>query len=102
MYHTVQMDLQCYEKIPDEKTLCCLSNKNKFQTLYKLARNKLFDKEHFCIYCGMIDFDKDWMKIHIKNNHDECGKVFPIFRCKICKRTIMRDEIMKHHIQHHI
>lgn len=94
------MDLNCYEQMPVEKTLE-LSRKNKIKTLYKLARNELFYTKYFCMYCGIIDSDKEWIQIHIKNLHDECGKAIKVFRCKMCVYTIIENEIMNHHVQYH-
>lgn len=94
------MDLQCYENMPNEKTLD-LPHKDKTKTLYKLARSKIFGKHYCCVYCGMMDFDGEWLQIHVKNFHDECGIAIPMYECKICKHMIMKNEIIKHIIQKH-
>lgn len=95
------MDLKCHEQMPDEKTMD-LSRKTIIKTLYKLARKKLFKKEYFCMYCGMLDFDKEWMQIHIKNFHDEFIKIVTMFQCKICGETVMKNDIITHNIQKHV
>lgn len=92
------MNLQCHEEMPNEITL----KKRKIKNLYKLAREELFNKNYFCVYCGMLDLDKEWMQIHIKNFHDECSKIISIFQCKMCKHTLMGNKIIKHIIQRHI
>ena len=71
--------------------------RKKVKTLYKLARNKLFDKQYYCMYCDMVDNDKEWMWDHIKNIHDEHGKIIREF---VCKRT--NDKMIEHDIINHI
>lgn len=44
---------------------------NELKTLYKMARNILFYKDYKCIHCGIVDFDKYYMRQHVKTCHDE-------------------------------
>lgn len=76
----------------------------RVKSLYKLARNKLFWTKYYCMYCCMLDSDKKWMKKHIHNLHDECGKSIKIFSCEKCKFlkfNILEHEIMQHIAKHH-
>lgn len=66
------------------------------KTLYKLARKQLFRKEYYCIYCDMIDSDKEWIWKHIRNTHDESGKLIRLLVCEICKTRINETHIINH------
>lgn len=68
----------------------------KIKTLYKLTREKLFYKEYYCNYCGMMDFDKYFMRSHIKQDHDESEKEMRKFTCKKCHESIEEIEILRH------
>lgn len=74
----------------------------KIRTLYELTKNKLFDKGYLCIYCNMRDSDKSWLQTHIKNIHDEFGKVTTIFNCRLCNKITITTEIMNHIFENHI
>lgn len=93
------MNLECNEKMPDEETINKKIGK-KVKTLYELARNKLFWEEYCCTYCNIIDFDKDWMRIHIKNIHDEFGKEKLKLLCKMCCISIDEHEVLYHEHGH--
>lgn len=77
-----------------ENPLCITQKPTK--TLYKLARENLFEKSYYCEYCGMIDFEKAWMKKHKETNHDEHGRVIPIFQCKKCLEILFKNKIITH------
>lgn len=66
------------------------------KTLYKLARNELFKKEYLCMYCDMIDSNKQWMLNHIRNIHDEHGKIIRQFYCKLCRHNMIEIDIIIH------
>lgn len=87
--------------IVTEKRTFDMVKQNKMKTLYKLSRNILFNKTYFCIYCGMMDFNKEWLTIHIRNFHDDAGKITSLFQCKLCNQTINENEIVNHIIQCH-
>lgn len=88
-----KMDLQCYEKMPNEWTIKC--NKTT-KSLFKLARNALFDKNYFCEYCEISDYDKNWIQIHIKYNHDESSILSKIFECKKCFGKVEKEQLINH------
>lgn len=90
------MDLKC------DETLNIIWFRNQVKPLYELTRNKLFYNEYYCEYCDLKDFDFEWMKIHIKYNHDEVGVPTKIFLCKICFESITTEEIIRHVIHTHI
>lgn len=72
------------------------------KTLFKLARNILFQKEFYCQYCDLIETNKEDMTNHIKNNHDEWGITIKIFYCKQCNETAIRENEIKTHSFTHI
>lgn len=90
-------ELYCHERMPDEKAL----HTKKVKTLFKLARNMLFEKDYYCMHCGLTDFDKDYMKVHVKNHHDEYSQPIQKFRCKNCWQNTKEEEIIQHHTKHH-
>lgn len=73
------------------------------KTLYKLARKKLFVKTYFCGYCDFIDFDKQFMRGHVRHYHDETGNVITLFICKLChfQKTCAENEIIRHIFKNH-
>lgn len=73
----------------------------KLKTLYKLSRDRLFQNDFYCIYCGVMDFDKYFIRDHIKNYHDESGREIKMFRCNKCSHTVMKNEIIKHVCHEH-
>lgn len=83
------MDLICYEKMHSEATMD-RGVKYKVRKLFKITREKLFKEEYYCLYCGILDFDYDWLHIHIKNCYDEFGKVIKMFHCKHCAKIVER------------
>lgn len=64
--------------------------------LYKLSRNALFVKVYFCMYCQMLDYNKQWMQQHMKSEHDEHGKLIRMFECKKCSCAMIENEIIYH------
>lgn len=98
IYHLNEIDLRCYESM--SKNLNETEMK-KVKTLYKLTRNKLLYKDYYCNYCGMKDFNKYFMKNHVKTLHDENDKEVKIFRCKICGHEMAENEIIMHEIKYH-
>lgn len=76
-------------------------SKNKVKDLYKLTRKVLFHKQYFCVYCDMIEYNKNWLEKHIYNIHDEYGKIIKIFNCRQCNRNVFEDNILKHLAKHH-
>lgn len=71
------------------------------KSLYKLTREKLFIKSYLCIYCGMKDFEKDWMRQHVKHHHDERAVVARIFICKKCFEDVRESSLVEHQVQTH-
>lgn len=72
----------------------------KIKSLYKLTRNFLFTKIYYCMYCDMIDFEKQWLQKHIWEFHDECGKIIRLFECKKCRKRVFEHKILKHIARH--
>lgn len=68
----------------------------KLKTLYEISRNILFCKEYYCEYCAMIDFNKYFMRNHIREHHDVNGKEIMIFLCKKCYQSMCETEILRH------
>lgn len=68
----------------------------KVKSLYKLTRELLFYKEYYCEHCGMMDFDKYYIRRHIKYEYDEYNKEKRMFTCKKCYETMQEFEILKH------
>lgn len=74
----------------------------KLKSLYKLARNEAFIKDYWCIYCDIMEFDKDYMDEHVKYYHDEIGKAIRLFRCRKCYWAKMFEkDIMEHIAKYH-
>lgn len=71
----------------------------KVKSLYKLSRNRMFVKNYYCIYCDMIDFDEGYLQEHVKNYHDEFGKIIKTFRCNKCAESIVKWEIIRHMVE---
>lgn len=69
---------------------------NNVKTLYKLARAELFYKDYYCLYCGIMDHDKDYMREHVKTYHDEIEKERRMFRCRKCYRAMKEYKILAH------
>lgn len=70
------------------------------KSLFKLARNKLFEKEYYCSYYCTIDLNKEYMSTHITHNHDEYGKAIKLFYCRKCNVSIEKNEITVHLFTH--
>lgn len=68
----------------------------KVNKLYKLAREILFEKHYYCIQCNMINYDKHFMRNHIKIYHDEWEMEMRMFRCKRCYKEMDEKEILAH------
>lgn len=68
----------------------------KMKTLYKLARSKMFYNNYNCPYCGMMDFDKEYMNGHVKFYHDEIGRSRKMFTCRKCLKTMNENKILAH------
>lgn len=90
------MDLKCFEETNG------IWFNNRVKSLFKITRDILFYTEFCCEYCSMKDFDHEWMKIHIKYEHDEFGIPTTQFLCKICLETVSNEEILRHIMCEHI
>lgn len=69
---------------------------SKVKTLYKLSRKQLFSKEYYCMYCDMTDCNKDWIWKHIRNIHDENGKIIRLFVCRKSNKRMIEWDIINH------
>lgn len=68
----------------------------KVKTLYKTALEIFFHKSYYCVYCEMIDFNKYFIRNHIKECHDEYGREIRKYTCKTCYESITEIEILSH------
>lgn len=102
--HVVKEDLKNTIKTTKDKIIhkdSIRTNKHqinvmKLKPLYKLTREILFDKDYRCKFCGMTDFDKYYMKNHVKEYHDENSKELKLFMCKKCYKSMIEMEIFTH------
>lgn len=102
--HVVKEDLKNTIKTTKDKIIhkdSIRTNKHqinlmKLNPLYKLTREILFDKDYRCKFCGMTDFDKYYMKNHVKEYHDENSKELKLFMCKKCYKSMIEMEIFTH------
>lgn len=69
----------------------------RLKTLYKLARNKLFEKIYFCVDCSKLD--PKLLEQNKEYLHDEHNNVIRMFMCKKCQSTMKESEIIYHHIR---
>lgn len=89
------MELYCYEEMATEVTL----NLKKVKTLFELATERLFWNDYYCNYCGLFDFDCNWLEIHVKYSHDESGRVKQIYRCRACNQIVMVGKLISHFME---
>lgn len=84
--------LRCNEIMTNDYQLC------RPKTLYEIARDTLFTKNFYCIYCNMMDYDDDWIQIHTKHCHDEVGITITMFQCKKCSKQMFEKDIVLHEV----
>lgn len=68
----------------------------KVKSLYKLARKEAFWKNYYCQYCGIIEFDKNYINEHIELLHDEWARATTLFHCKKCNEDMTERKVTMH------
>lgn len=62
----------------------------KIKTLYELAKNKLYklNCDYQCGFCGLLDYDKYYVRGHIRYKHSDYEKELKIYRCRRCRDIV--------------
>lgn len=68
----------------------------KIKSLYKLSRKIFFEEIYFCMHCQMLEYNKHWLREHIKFEHDIHSDIIRMFICKKCNSAMIETDILHH------
>lgn len=69
----------------------------KIKSLYNLTLRMLFYKQYYCIYCDILEFEKEYIWNHVTYYHSDDGVgMVKRFICKKCNELVIDLNTIKH------
>lgn len=72
---------------------------NKPKSLFKISRDKLFDKTYYCVDCSKMD--QTVLQRNREMYHDEHENIVKLFVCKKCGYAVHSSAMIAHRMKYH-